>query len=134
MKNFLRVSFLTVGVLLPTFVMAHEGHDNPPGQIVSQNGGAVKPGGQLNMEMVNEGSKVSFYPISHTGQKIPLADVKVTATAQAPKGKPLPLKLEGTGDAFVGTVDLGRAIRSTVEVKASYKGKSDTFKFQVEKQ
>lgn len=134
MKKFLQASSLAFGLLLPTFSMAHEGHDQTPGQVKSQNGGIVKQGKELNLEMVTEGSKVSFYPLAHGGEKIELAEVKINATAQAPKGKPLPLKLEGKGNAFVGTVDLGSAIRSTVEVKASYKGKSDTFKFQVEKQ
>ena len=134
MKSIVKSSTLAFALLLPTLVLAHEGHDDAPGQVRSQNGGVVKAGSQLNMEMVTEGSKVSFYPIAHGGDKVSIADVKVTATAQSPKRKPVPLKLEAREAAYVGTVDLGSATRSSVEVKTNYKGKPDTFKFQVEKQ
>ncbi len=134
MKRFIQSTILSLACLAPALISAHEGHDQAPGQIVSENGGIVKPGTQFNLEMVSEGTKVSFYPLAHGGGKIPLAEIKATATAQTPKGQASHLKLEGNGHAFVGAVELGGANRADIEFKAIYKGKSDIFKFQVEKQ
>ena len=83
--------------------------------------------------MVVEGNKLSFYPLAHSGDKITTSAVKVSATSQVPKGKTAALQLAEKDPAFTGDVDFGNANRSTIEVKTTYKGKTDTFKFQVEK-
>jgi hypothetical protein len=134
MKHVLTKAFLVLTLTTSPFLQAHEGHDEAPGQLRSQHGGVVKGGKQLNLEMLAEGSKVTFYPVPHTGEKVASSELKVTATSQLPKGKAAPLKLTDKGDAFTGDVDFGTANRSAVEVKVNYKGKTDTFKFQVEKQ
>ncbi|MBC7659584.1 MAG: hypothetical protein H7249_07735 [Chitinophagaceae bacterium] len=134
MKSLLKSTIFAIAMVSPSLLFAHEGHDHAPGQLVSQNGGVVKSGKEMNLEMVTEGAKVSFYPLAHTGEKIAVSDVKISATAQSPKGKPAPLKLESNGSAYIGIVELAGAVRSTVEVKATYQGKTDIFKFQVENQ
>lgn len=113
--------------------LAHEGHGDAPGTLKSNHGGIVKSGKEINLEYVVSGTELTLYPVSHEGQDLNPADVKIQATAKAPKGKALPLKLEANGGAFKAQIDFKGAYRSEVVVTTDVKGKKDTFKFQVEK-
>lgn len=114
-------------------VFAHEGHNNAPGSLKANHGGTVKAGKEINLEYVVKGNELKIYPASHEGADLAATDVKVTATAKLPKGKAEAIKLEAKEGAFVTTVDFKSAYRVEMVVSTDYKGKKDTFKFQVEK-
>ena len=115
-------------------LFAHEGHDETPGQLRSQFGGVVKGGKQLNIELVTEGNKINVYPLAHGSEMINPVELKVNASAKAPKGALSSLKLTPKNKGYEGEVDFKNASRLELEVKTVYQGKSDSFKFQVEKQ
>lgn len=114
-------------------VFAHEGHDEAPGSLKANHGGTVKKGKDINLEYVVSGSEVKLFPLSHEGQDLPLAEVKLTATSKLPKGKAIPSKLEVKDSAYVTEIDFKEAYRVEMNVDASHKGKKSSFKFQVEK-
>lgn len=133
MKNiFLKTLFATL-ILSGVNTFAHEGHNEVPGQIKSIHGGIVKAGKELNLEMVATDSAVQFFPLAHPGDKLVIADVKISGTAKTPKGKPQNLKFTGDEKSFSTTVDLEGSYRANLEIKVQYTGKTDTFKFIVEK-
>lgn len=112
---------------------AHEGHDEAPGALKANHGGVVKVGKVINLEYVVSGDEVKLYPASHEGKDLAVNEVKVTATVKLPKGKAEAVKLEIKDGAFVAKVDFKGAYRMEMLVTADNKGKSSTFKFQVEK-
>ena len=115
-------------------VSAHEGHDDVPSALKANHGGIVKAGKEINLEYVVTGNEVMLYPVSHSGQDLTAQDVKLTGTAQTPKGKAEALKIETQSNGFKTTVDFKGAYRTEVKLDADAKGKKDHFKFQVEKQ
>jgi hypothetical protein len=122
---------LLVQIAQPAF--AHEGHDNAPGMLKANHGGNVLAGKELNLEYVISTTEVKLYPVSHEGKDLASPQVKVTATAKAPKGKAENLKLESKEGAFLTQVDFKSAYRVEVNVITEFNGKKDLFKFQVEK-
>lgn len=112
---------------------AHEGHGDAPGSLKANHGGTVKSGKEINLEYVVSGLELKVYPASHEGADVPAADVKVTATAKLPKGKPEILKFEIKDGAYTAQVDFKNAYRVEMFVTTELKGKKETFKFQVEK-
>lgn len=111
---------------------AHEGHD-VPGQIKALHGGITKPGKIMHMEMLVTENKVQLFPLAHAGEELKASDVKITGTAKTPKGKPQSLTFTAEGNAFSTQVDLQGSYRANLEIKATYGGKVDNFKFIVEK-
>lgn len=114
-------------------LMAHDGHNQTPGSLKANHGGTVKAGKEINLEFVVTGNELKLYPASHEGADLAPADVKVTATGKLPKGKSENLKIEIKNGALVTTIDFKTAYRIEVVATTDYKGKKDTFKFQVEK-
>lgn len=113
--------------------LAHEGHDNAPGTLKANHGGTVKPGKQINLEFLSTENEVKLYPLSHDGKDLNATEVKLTATTKLPKGKPQAATLEYKDGAFHTKVDFKEAFRVELTVTSTYNGKTDTFKFQVEK-
>ncbi len=128
MKAFL-FSVLTVASFS---VFAHEGHSDAPGSLKAFHGGVVKTGHQLNLEVVSSGGELKIYPLAHEGGDIPLAEVKISAMAQPPKGKPFAVSFEPKDGAYYSKVDFKGAYRLNVEMKAEYRGNTDKIKVQVE--
>ncbi|WP_413943149.1 hypothetical protein [Bdellovibrio sp. HCB-162] len=129
MKNIL-ITLSTILFLQP--VLAHEGHETP-GVIKAVHGGTALPGKEINLEYMVSGTELKIYPVSHEGKDLNASQVKVSATAKAPKGKAENLKLENKDGAFVTQVDFKNAYRLEVNVTTETSGKKDSFKFQVEK-
>lgn len=113
-------------------VYAHEGHNEAPGSVKAFHGGTVKTGKELNLEIVTAAGELKVFPLAHGGSDIPMSEVKLTGSAQPPKGKPFPVSFIEKDGAFYTKLDFKGAYRLTVELKAAYKGKTDTIKVQVE--
>lgn len=113
--------------------MAHEGHNQTPGSLKANHGGTVKAGKEINLEFVTSGSELKLYPASHEGEDLPATEVKLTATGKLPKGKAEALKIEVKNGVYTAPIDFKSAYRVEVVATTDYKGKKDTFKFQVEK-
>jgi hypothetical protein len=124
---------IMVSSLLSISAFAHEGHDDAPGALKAVHGGTVKAGKEMNLEFVVSGDELKLYPVGHDGKDLSAAAVKLQATAKSPKGKEAPLKLEPKDGALAGKVDFAGAYRVEVKVVANVGGKTDSFKFQVEK-
>ncbi len=122
---------LLLAASISTF--AHEGHDETPGALKANHGGAVKAGKEINLEYVVSGTEVKLFPVSHEGQDLSLNEVKLTVTTKLPKGKAEPAKIEVQNGAFVTHIDFKNAFRVEMNVSASKAGKTDTFKLQIEK-
>lgn len=112
---------------------SHEGHDSTPGSLKANHGGNVKAGKEINLEFVVSGNELKLYPTSHEGMDLASAEVKLTGTSKLPKGKTENLKIEIKNGAFVAFIDFKTAYRVEVMLTAEFKGKKDTYKFQVEK-
>lgn len=129
--------FLTIALSSVLFFginsLGHEGHDALPGQIKALHGGVVKSGKEINMEMLVTGNSVKFFPLAHSGEDVKVVEVKISGTAKTPKGKPQNLVFTDDGKAFTTTVELKDAYRADLDIKATHGGKTDSFKFLVEK-
>lgn len=127
---------LIVGLLIlsASFAsFAHEGHGDAPGSLKANHGGTVKSGKEINLEYVVSGSQLKVYPANHDGTDLLATDIKVSGTAKLPKGKPEVVKFEIKDGAYTAQVDFKNAYRIEMLVSTEFKGKKDTFKFQVEK-
>lgn len=125
-------SLFLISSLLGFTAQAHEGHD-VPGQIKALHGGITKPGKIMHMEMLVTENNVQLFPLAHEGEELKVSEVKITGTAKTPKGKPQNLTFTSDGKAFSTQVDLQGSYRANLEIKATYGGKIDNFKFIVEK-
>lgn len=114
-------------------LMAHEGHNQTPGSLKANHGGTIKAGKEINLEFVVSGNELKLYPASHEGADLAIAEVKLTGTGKLPKGKSEILKIEIKNGAYFAPIDFKTAYRIEVVATTEYKGKKDTFKFQVEK-
>ncbi len=124
---------LAVAILSSLNLMAHEGHDNTPGSLKANHGGTVKAGKEINLEYVVSGNELKLYPASHEGVDLAANEVKVSGTAKLPKGKAESLKVELKNGSYVAPIDFKNSYRIEVIATTEFKGKKDTFKFQVEK-
>ena len=116
---------------LSTF--AHEGHNNTPGSLKANHGGTIKSGKEMNLEYVASANELKLYPADHEGADLTFAELKVSATGKIPKGKTENLKVELKNGIYTVPIDFKNAYRIEVIVTVDYKGKKDSFKFQVEK-
>jgi hypothetical protein len=132
-KEMLKQIFFIGLLLLSTKSFAHEGHDIAPGALKANHGGTVKSGKEFNLELLVSGSEIKLYPLSHEGKDLAADEIKLTATTNLPKGKPVPAKVDYKEGAFVTMVDFKGAYRVELSVNAVNKGKAETFKFQIEK-
>lgn len=115
---------------------AHEGHGNEGAQ--AMNGGFVKNGREISMEIVQEGATIKLFPLGHDGKPIAAKDVELKATAKAGSrgkaSKPEEIKFKPEGNSFVATPQI-KARNYKLEVKAKHKNHpADTFEFPVEVQ
>lgn len=124
---------VSIVVLFALSSIAHEGHDILPGALKANHGGVVKAGREINLEYVVAGAEVKLFPINHDGKDLNPAEVKLTAMAKLPKGKPESLKIELKNGVLLTQVDFKNAYRVELSVVAEYQGKKSNFKFQVEK-
>jgi len=127
-----KIAFLWMMIFCGGMAFAHEGHDDTPGQLKAVHGGVVKAGKQINLEYVVSGSEIRLYPLAHGGQELKMADLEISGTAQAPKGKPQKLSFKQADGAFVGELSFGAAYRLSLNITAKYKSKADVFKIQAE--
>ncbi|UXR63344.1 hypothetical protein EZJ49_09680 [Bdellovibrio bacteriovorus] len=119
--------------LLASTSFAHEGHDQVPGSLKAMHGGIPKAGNLMNMEMLAIENKVQFFPRAHADETLDINKVKISGTAKSPKGKSQTLKFTKTDNIFNTEVDFQGSHRVNLEIKAEFEGKTDTFKFLVEK-
>lgn len=124
---------LTTFLITTLNVFAHEGHDNTPGSLKANHGGTVKAGKEINLEYVVSGNELKLYPASHEGTDIAAAEVKLSGTGKLPKGKAENLKIELKNGTYTAPIDFKSAYRIEVIANTEYKGKKNSFKFQVEK-
>ena len=113
--------------------LAHEGHNNTPGSLKANHGGTVKSGKEMNLEYVALANELKLYPADHEGTDLTAAELKVSVTGKIPKGKTENLKVELKNGIYTVPIDFKNAYRIEVIVTVDYKGKKDSFKFQVEK-
>lgn len=125
---------IAVTILLSSLgVFAHEGHDEAPGALKANHGGVVKSGKIINLEYVVKGDIVELYPASHEGKDLVATDVKLSAKAKLPKGKPEPVSLDLKNGIYIAKANFKGAYRIEFQVEAVFNKQPSTFKFQVEK-
>lgn len=134
----LMIAITVVTLARPSRAIAHEGHADAPG-FLAPHGGIVQRGRQIDMELVQEGTTLKLYPISHEGKPMKPSEVTITATAKAPKkgkakGEVQTLKLKEEGEGFTTSVELKNTHRFELEVQTTSAGKKDRFIYQVEPQ
>lgn len=132
MNRILKTLILLTTLSFSPLALSHEGHD-APGILKAQHGGIPKAGKLFNLEMLAMDNKVQFFPRAHEGETIDQKQIKLSGTAKSPKGKPVNLSFTSTENSFDTTVDFQGSHRLNLEIKVTYEGKSDTFKFLVEK-
>ncbi len=125
--------FIIASIFASTGVLAHEGHDDIPGQIKALHGGVVKSGKNINMEMLVTNGSVQFYPLAHSGEDLKISEVKLSGSSKTPKGKSETLNFSSDAKSISTKINFKDAYRTDLEIKAQYKGKADNFKFLVEK-
>jgi hypothetical protein len=106
------------------------GHTGPE----APHGGILKEGKALNLELVASAGEVQLFPFSKDGKMLPTDNVKLTATAQAPKKQKMIIDLKPMSDHFMGKVDAKGSYRFELQVEAIVMGKKEKIAFQVEPQ
>ncbi len=125
------IATLVIG--LSTF--AHEGHDKTPGALTAPHGGQLKGTSQLYVELVSDSSGFKIYTVDHELKTIPVKEVKIEGTAKLPKQKQSEKLALSTSESFLETkVDAKGSHRYTVDLKVTYKGKTESISFNVEPQ
>lgn len=128
------LSFLAA-VLISGSAIAHEGHDQTPGSLAAPHGGIVQGTSNLYLELVTSKNDVKLYPLDHDSKPVPLGDVKIDAKMTVPrKGKPEKVSFMVHEDHYMATIDPKGAHRYQLDVEASYKGKKEKVKFNIEPQ
>ena len=130
----MKLALFVIGFIFSISATAHEGHAQNPKNLKALHGGAVKTGKEINLEYVISGTEVKLYPVSHDGKPVPSEEIKLSATTRAAKAKKAtPASLKYADNSYSFAVDFGGTHRVEVMVTTESKGKSDVFKFQVEK-
>lgn len=132
MKTFLGIIATT---LIAFSSLAHEGHDKTPGALAAPHGGLIQGTSSLYLEMVTDKNDVKIYPLDHDSKPVPLNDVKLEAKMTVPrKGKSEKVNFMIHEDHYMATIDAKGAHRYQLDVEATYKGKKEKVKFNVEPQ
>jgi len=122
---------LTIG----TAAFAHEGHDKTPGAVTAPHGGQLKGTSQLYVELVSDASGFKLYTVDHELKTIPVKDVKIEGSVKLPKQKQSEKLALNTSESFLETkVDAKGSHRYSVDLKVTYKGKTEGVSFNVEPQ
>ncbi len=129
-----KIKVFMMAMLVSYGVFAHEGHDTAPGQLKAIHGGTVISGKEFNLEYVISGGEISIYPVSHGAKDLLLKDIKISGTAQTPKGKPTALSFTEKNGADVALLNFGDAYRLILSLSVEYKNKKNAFKIQAEQQ
>lgn len=132
MKSFI-TAILTLIAGLSAF--AHEGHDKTPGALSAPHGGQLKGTSQLYIELVSEPTGFKLYTLDHDLKIIPIKEVKIEGTAKRPKQKQSEkLILNNLENFLEAKVDAKGSHRYTIDLKLTYKGKTESISFNVEPQ
>ncbi len=126
---------ITMTLFFSLVTFSHEGHDKTPGALSAPHGGQIKGTSQLYLELVSDKNGFKIYTIDHDLKTIPIKEVKIEGTMKLPKQKKsekLPLM---TSESFLESkVDAKGSHRYTVDLKVTYKGKTENVSFNVEPQ
>lgn len=116
-------------------VFAHEGHDKTPAALSAPHGGQLKGTSQLYIELVSDPAGFKLYTIDHDLKTIPVNEVKIEGTAKIPKQKKSEKIALNSSESFLeGKFDAKGSHRYTVDLKVTYKGKTEDVSFSVEPQ
>ncbi len=125
------IATLIIG--LSTF--AHDGHNKNPGTLAAPHGGKLKGTSLLYVELVSDSTGFKLYTVDHDLKTIPIKDVKIEGTAKLPKQKQSEKLILNTTESFLeAKVDAKGSHRYTVNLKVTYKGKTENISFNVEPQ
>jgi len=130
-------SFITAlaTVIIGLSSLAHEGHDKTPGTIAAPHGGQLKGTSQLYVELVSDPTGFKLYTVDHDLKTIPIKDVKIEGAMKLPKQKQSEKLTLNSSESFLETkVDAKGSHRYTVDLKVTYKGKTEGISFNVEPQ
>lgn len=112
----------------------HEGHDQLPGA-GAPHGGVLQDLENIHLELLVDTGGIKLYPYDEALKPLALNEVQIEGTATLPKKtKAEKVVFKSEGAAFSATVDAKGAHRYKLEVTATYKGKKNKAKFNVEPQ
>lgn len=127
------MTFITL--IIGLTCLAHEGHDKAPGAITAPHGGQLKGTSQLYVELVSDSAGFKIYTVDHDLKTIPIKDVKIEGTAKLPKQKKSEKLALNVSESFLESkIDAKGSHRYIVDLKITYKGKTETVSFNVEPQ
>lgn len=116
-------------------VRAHEGHG--PKQTVAPNGGIIRDGKALMVELVQVSAGVKIYFITHEAKsisldaiQIELKDIQLTNA----KSKAVDFELLKEGDSLTLKFNKAKSYRYNLILPVSYQNKKDEFKWAFEPQ
>lgn len=130
-------SFITTlaTLIIGLSALAHEGHDKTPGAQAAPHGGQLKGTSQLYVELVSDPTGFKLYTVDHDLKTIPVKDVKIEGAIKLPKQKKSDkLKLDTSESFLEAKVDAKGSHRYTVDLKVTYKQKTETVSFNIEPQ
>ena len=130
-------SVITVLAILLTGLstFSHEGHDKTPGALTAPHGGQIKGTSQLYVELVSDASGFKLYTVDHDLKAIPVKDVKIDGSVKFPKKKQSDKLALNVSESFLESkVNAKGSHRYTVDLKVTYKGKTEGVSFNVEPQ
>jgi len=128
------VTLAFVGLIFGQYSAAHEGHNHAPGIVQTPHGGSLKKGKLLNFELLVSGKEVKVFPLTNEMKPILPSSVQLQASYQIPKKTKEKAQYQTLADGFLLNVDSKGAYRYELELVAEYRGKKETFKFQIEPQ
>lgn len=132
----MKTILLTIAALIiGTSTFAHEGHDKAPGTLSAPHGGQLKGTSQLYLELVPDATGFKVYPVDHDMKSIAIKDVKLEGAVKLPKQKTSEkLVLTASESYLEAKVNAKGSHRYAVDLKVTYKGKTENVSFNVEPQ
>jgi hypothetical protein len=130
------MKFLTAALLtlsLSFTAAAHEGHDKVPGTLTAPHGGKIKGTSQLYIELVSDTSGFKIYTLDHDLKSVAPCDVKIEGSTTIPKQKKSEkITLISSADFLETKFDAKGSHRYSVDLKVTFKGKTENVSFNVE--
>lgn len=125
---------IVASVILSHFSFAHEGHDHGGGK-AAPNGGQLFGTKILDLELLTSGNTVRLYPLDENMKAVPTDQVQLVAKMKLPRKKETQdVKFSAEKNYFSAEINSQGAHRYELEIKVSYKGKTETVKMNVEPQ
>jgi hypothetical protein len=129
----MKASFLVIMMTFCFPLFSHEDHSHGPVGPVAPNGGQLKVGKEINVEVLGNKTEVKIYPYDHDMKALTLEQIEIKGNFVIPR-KQISKKMDfkKANGFWHASIDGSKTHRYVLDLTFSVAGKNDQFSFQVE--